>query len=305
MHMSSLDLNLFVVFDAIFSEGNVTRAARALNLTQPAVSHALARLRGVFADPLFTRQGNAMMPTPLARSLIGPVRQALKSLAASVQQARAFDPAQSSRLFHIGLRDVLEARILPGLMARVHALAPQVDIASVRADRRELETELAGGGLDLAVDVLLQLPKEVRRRQLLRDTQVVVARQDHPKIGPGGLDLDTYLGLDHILVSSRPKGLAIEDMALARLDRYRHVALRCQQYYAACRVVSETDLVLTMPEAYAGTANQDLPTRILPLPLDMPSLDVYLYWHENVDADPANIWIRTLLMEILGQQTHS
>ncbi len=298
MHINRLDLNLFVVLDAIYSEGSITRAARSLNLTQPALSHALGRLRVILNDPLFTRQGHQMTPTPLARSLIGPVRHSLKTLAASVQQATAFDPGAAERLFTIGLRDVLEAKVLPALMAQVKQVAPGVDIASVRAERRDLESELAAGTLDLAVDVLLNLPKTIRRQQLLRDNQVVVVRRGHPLVGCD-LDLETYLRLDHVLVSSRQKGLGLEDMALARINRHRHVALRCQQYFAACRVVSDSDLILTMPGNYADTANQGLPNRIFPLPVPMPSLDIYLYWHENVDADPANIWIRGLLEEIL------
>lgn len=299
MHINRLDLNLFVVLDAIYTEGNITRAAKSLNLTQPALSHALGRLRSVLNDPLFTRQGSLMMPTPLTRSLIGPVRQSLKTLTTSVQQANSFDPMKTSRFFNIGLRDVLEAKILPGLVERIKAQAPGVGISSVRADRHELESELTAGSLDLAVDVLLQQPKEIHRTKLLRDTQVVVARRGHPAIG-GGLDLETYLSQSHILVSSRRKGQGLEDMALASLDRHRHVALRCQQYYAACHVVSETDLLLTMPEHYAHMANLNLPNRILPLPLEVPSFDIYLYWHENVDADPANVWLRKLLIEMVG-----
>lgn len=299
MHINRLDLNLFVVLDAIYTEGNITRAAKSLNLTQPALSHALGRLRAVFNDPLFARQGNMMMPTPLTRSLIGPVRQSLKTLATSVQQANSFDPAATTRRFNIGLRDALEAKFLPELIQRVKAAAPWVDLASVRTYRRELESELAGGSLDLAVDVLLQLPKEIHRAHLMRDTLVVVVRDGHPVVGER-LDLQAYLSQHHILVSSRRKGQVLEDMALARLDLHRHVALRCQQYFAACRVVSETNLLLTMPEHYARMANLKLPNRILPLPLDVPPLDIYLYWHENVDADPANIWLRNLLIQMLS-----
>src|SRR5271166_7007769 len=105
LNINRLDLNLFVVLDAIYTEGSITRAAKTLNLTQPALSHALGRLRAVFNDPLFTRQGHRMMPSPLTRSLIGPVRQSLQTLTGSVLKARQFEAAQ--RVFNISFRDVL------------------------------------------------------------------------------------------------------------------------------------------------------------------------------------------------------
>lgn len=297
MHISRIDLNLFVVLDAVCSEGNLTRAAKTLNLSQPAVSHALARLREMLKDPLFVRQGSQMMPTPLTRTLIGPIRQALQTLDASVQHGRAFEPAQARRTFYIGFRDVLEATTLPPLISQLKQIAPLVDIASVRVDRRELESELAGGTLDLAIDVLLPVAESVRRARIARDTLVVVARRDHPVVS-GRLDLETYLAQSHALVSSRRKGPGLEDLELARIGRQRHIGLRCQHYYAACRVVSESDLLLTMPEQYAHIANANLPNCILPLPLEMPPLDVYLYWHAHAEHEPANRWLRETLLAL-------
>lgn len=299
IHNARLDLNLFVAFDAIYTEGNITRAARKLNLTQSALSHALARLRDVFADPLFSRQGSEMVPSPLARSLIGSVRHSLKTLTDSVQQARSFDPAAARRSFTIGLRPVLEATILPPLMARLRAEAPGVELSSVQVDRRDLYGELSAGTLDMAVDVLMPPGPDMRCRRLARDTQVVIARADHPGLD-GRLDLEGYLAHSHILVSSRRKGPGLEDMALAQIGRHRHIALRCQHYFAACRVAAASDMLLTMPEQYAHSATRNLPTRIHALPVEMPPLDVFLYWHETVDAEPANVWLREVLTPLFA-----
>src|SRR5271166_6485136 len=261
----------------------------------------LGRLRAVFNDPLFTRQGHQMMPSPLTRSLIGPVRQSLQTLTASVLKARQFEPAAAHRVFNISFRDVLEAKLLPELASRVLEIAPMVQIVSVRTGRADLESELAGGSLDLAIDVLQPLPESIRRQRLFRDTHVVVAREGHPHV-KDRLDLDTYLAQGHILVSSRRTGMGIEDMELSRIGLHRRIAMRCQQFFAACQVVTRTDLLLTMPEQYAYSANQNLPNKILPLPIDMPPIDIYLYWHENVDVDPANIWFRELLTSIVGEE---
>jgi DNA-binding transcriptional LysR family regulator len=295
MHLSRIDLNLFVVFEAIYSEGSVTRASRKLNLTQPAISHALGRLRLLFNDPLFERQGHAMVSTPLARNLIEPVRRALRGFEVTLSGLEQFDPATSDKQFTLAVRDVLEATILPPLTARMRKDAPQVGLAAVKVERREIEGELAAGSLDVAIDVLLSLSNDIRHQQLLADKTVVVVRKDHPRI-KSKLDLQAYLAEDHILASSRRHGSGLEDFELSRLGLQRRVMLRCQHYYAACRVVSQTDLLLTMPERYARAANQHLDNRILPFPADMPPFDVYLYWHANVDGDPANRWLREQLI---------
>lgn len=301
MHISRVDLNLFIVFEAIYAEGSVTRASQKLNLTQPAISHALGRLRQLFNDPLFERKGHAMVSTPLARSMIEPVRRALRGFEVTLNGLDQFDPATTRRQFTVALRDVLEVTILPPLASQVTAGAPLVDLAAVKVDRRELESELAAGTLDVAIDVLLPLSGDIRHQQIIVDKTVVVVRNGHPAIH-GALDLATYLEQDHILASSRRRGLGLEDFELSRLGVQRRVRLRCQHYFAACRVVSQTDLLLTMPDRYAQVANQHFDNRILPFPTEMPPFDVYLYWHANVDNDPANRWLREQLVRSLQIQ---
>ncbi len=291
MHISRVDLNLFTVFEAIYSEASVTRASRRLNLTQPAISHALARLRQMFDDPLFVRQGHTMVPTPAARNLIEPVRCALRDLERTLSGISVFAPASADKRFTLALRDVLEATVLPSLMRRMQEAAPGSSVAAVHVERRELEHELAGGAIDGAVDVLLPLSNEIRRTRIYRDATVVVARHGHPAIN-GNIDLGTYLKQDHVLASSRRRGPGLEDFELSRHGLERRIRLRCQHYFAACRVVSQTDLILTMPGRYARIANSQFGNQILPFPLDVPAFDIFLYWHANMDSDPANRWFR-------------
>lgn len=302
MHLSRVDLNLFTVFVAIYTEGSVTRASQQLNLTQPAISHALNRLRQLFNDPLFVRQGQAMVSTPLARSIIEPVRQALRGLEVTLTENDKFDPALASKQFNLALRDVLESTALPPLMASITRQAPQINLAAIQVERRELVSELAAGSLDLAIDMLLPLPNEIHRQKVVQGNTVVLARRDHPVI-QGKLDLDMYMQAEHILASSRRKGMGLEDFELSRLGLQRRIRLRCQHYFAACRVVSQTDLLLTMPEGYARIANEQFNNQILPLPTAMPSWDVYLYWHQNVENDPANRWLRQQVIEAFQNQT--
>ena len=295
VHLSRIDLNLFVVFDTIYTEGGITRASKRLSLTQPAISHALGRLRELFDDPLFIRQGRAMIPTPLARLMIDPVRQLLRGFEAILKRVDRFDLATAGKHFTVGMRDVRELTALPHLLRSVTRAAPFIDIAVVRAERKQLETELAAGTLDAAIDVRLALSDEVRRQLINVERLVVVARPRHPTVKEG-LDLETYLSQEHILVSSRRRGFGVEDYELSRQGLKRRIRLRCQHYFAACRVVSETDLILTMAERYARIVNRLFRNRVLPFPLEVPDYDGYLYWHVNADADPANQWLRKQLM---------
>ncbi|CAN7316338.1 LysR family transcriptional regulator [Duganella sp. LjRoot269] len=300
MHISKVDLNLFIVFEAIYAEGSITRASLKMNLTQPAISHALNRLRQLFDDPLFERQGHVMVPTPLARSIIDPVRQSLRGFEVTLNGAERFDAATSGRSFSLALRDVLEASVLPPLMARMAQDAPTVGLNTLQVGRRELESELAAGTLDAAIDVMLPLSNEIRRTLLAADQTVVLVRRGHPLVQDGqGMDLDGYLALEHIQTSSRRRGPGLEDFELSRLGLQRRVRLRCQHYFAACRVVSQTDLALTMPERLARVVNQQFGNQILPFPLQMPSLDIYLYWHANIDTDPAGQWLREQIIEAM------
>jgi DNA-binding transcriptional LysR family regulator len=295
-NIAKLDLNLLVVLEAIYSEGGVSRAGEKLNLTQPAISHALARLRLVFDDPLFRREGRALVPTPLTRGLIAPLRRSLRELGLLLNEAGRFDPGRSEARFTVAMRDPVELLVLPAAMARIARAAPHVDLRSVQVARRNIETGLASGMLDLAMDVPLPLPERIHRERVAADRLVVVARRGHPALRRG-LDLEAYLAQEHVMVTSRRKGPGFEDLALAERGLQRRVRLRCRNYVAAFRLVSETDLLLTMPERYAGVLNRAFANRVLPLPVETPTLDLYFYWHEAAASDPANLWLRGVLRD--------
>jgi DNA-binding transcriptional LysR family regulator len=293
MHISKVDLNLFTVFDAIYAEGSVSAAARKLNLSQPAVSHALARLRALLGDTLFERQGHRMVSTAVARSLIEPVRASLRGLELTLGGRGDFDAAGSTRVFTLALRDMMESITLPALMRQLAHIAPQVDIAASRVARRDLVAQFAAGTVDAAIDILLPFPPSVHHLQLAREATVVLARAGHPALAGGApLTLENYLAQGHVLVSSRRQGLGIEDFELSRLGLARRTRLRCQHYFAACKVAAETDLLLTLPERFARLTNVQFGNLMLPVPFAMPAWELYLYWHASVERDPANRWLR-------------
>ncbi|WP_313513486.1 LysR family transcriptional regulator [Pseudomonas sp.] len=294
MNLSKVDLNLFIVFDAIYSEANLTRAGQIVGITQPAVSNALARLRETFNDPLFVRTAQGMVPTPMAQNIIGPVRNALQLLRVSVQESRIFNPQQANKTYRVSMTDLTEAVLLPPLFQRLRRLAPQVCIESMLSRRREMTKELAAGRLDFAVDAPLNTDPQVRHVKLLDDRYVCALRRGHP-LAKEKISLDDYLSLSHIHISSRRSGLGYVDLSLGKMGIQRKVVLRSQHYLMASTVLQQTDMAMTVPERFAR--RHDLHYIDLPVN-DVPNVESHLYWHESTDQDPANRWMREQLIEI-------
>ncbi|MCP9337839.1 LysR family transcriptional regulator [Stutzerimonas xanthomarina] len=298
MNLNKVDLNLFIVFDAIYTEANLTRAGQIVGITQPAVSNALARLRETFNDPLFVRTAQGMVPTPMAQNIIGPVRNALQLLRVSVQESRTFNPLQANKTFRISMTDLTEAVVLPPLFQRLRRLAPNVKIESMLAKRRETTKELAAGRLDFAMDAPLNTDPQVRHVKLLEDRYVCAMRRGHP-LAKDKLSVEEYLSLSHIHISSRRSGLGMVDLALGKMGQQRKIALRSQHYMMATQVIQQTDMAVTVPERFAR--RHDL--HQVPLPVDIPPLETHIYWHESTDQDPANRWMREQMIEIAQQVT--
>jgi DNA-binding transcriptional LysR family regulator len=298
VNLSQVDLNLFVVLEAVYREGNLTRAGLQLNLTQPAISHALKRLRDLLQDPLFVRQGAHMMPTPFTRNMIEQVRQALQILELNLRQSHNFVPELARRNFHLSLWEYLEALILPSLLNRLAHAAPGMSITTSRVKRRDLETELASGSVDLAVEIPMTTSDRIRQKWLLNEPFVVLARRGHPAIH-GSLDLETYLAQRHIQVSSRRRGPSLVDIELSRRGLRRQVCLRSPYNFTACLVVSQTDMLLTLPERHAQLLTIGSTNQLFPFPLHTPRLEAHLYWHESVENDPANLWLREQIESVL------
>ena len=299
MNLNKVDLNLFVVFDAIYTEANLTRAGQIIGITQPAVSNALARLRESFNDPLFVRTAQGMVPTPMAQNIITPVRSALALLRVSVQESRTFNPLQANKTFRISMTDLTEAVVLPPLFQRLRKQAPSVVVESLLSHRRETTSDLAAGRLDFAIDAPLNTDPQVRHVKLMEDRYVCAMRPAHPLAGQPSISLDEYLGLTHIHISTRRNGLGQVDLALGKMGLQRKITLRSQHYLMASNVLQHTDMVMTVPERFARRHA----LHFVALPLnELPNVETHLYWHESTEQDPANRWMRELLIELCEQQ---
>ncbi len=290
-----LDLNLLRVFDAVFRERNLSRAAHALSLTPSAVSHAVRRLREHVGEPLFVRDGRSMVPTASCRRMAPQVVEHLAQLRQLVDHWGRFDPRTSTQAFRIGMPEAVEPMLLPGLQRAFAAAAPGASLASVGFERRRIERALASRQLDLVVDVALPVAEPVRHRPLIEDRFCVLVRADHP-LGRRPT-LAQYLAVRHVAVSTRAEGAVLEDNALLTLGIQRRIAVRCQTYAAAFALVGQSDAAVTAPALVAAEAGSSPALRRLPLPFEVPPVQLHLYWHANGEADPANTWLRTLAAE--------
>jgi DNA-binding transcriptional LysR family regulator len=233
--------------------------------------------------------------------MINEVRQALQILEVNLYENRNFDPAHTRRNFQIGFWELMESTILPPLAKVLARAAPEISITTLRVKRREIEQELASGTLDLVLDIPITISDNLRQQPLFFDRVVVMARKGHPAIGRE-LDLDTYLRQDHVLVSSRRLGPSLVDAELNRSGRKRRIVLRCQHYFAACRVVGETDMLLTIPEHYAQMLNAGFEHRLYPFPLkSLQQLEIHMYWHESAENDPPNRWLREQIKKVVDE----
>ncbi len=295
MHLDRVDMNLFVVFDVIYGERNLTRAAEVLNLTQPAVSNALARLRNVFDDELFVRNPRGMEPTPVADNIIGMVREALTLLTCSLNEGAKFDPLRSEKIFRFSMNDLSEFLTLPPLLEALRGGGAQIKTHSYYVGRDDLVTAFASGQLDLAIDVPLINHPNLCHTALSRENYVCVVRAGHPQVGKQ-LSLESYLALDHLHVSSRRSGAGHVDVALNKLGYSRTITVRVQHYMVAPGIINHTDLAWTVPRALARRLNLN----IVELPFELPPLEWHLYWHKSADNDQANTWMRQLLLGVVG-----
>ncbi|MFO1328583.1 MAG: LysR family transcriptional regulator [Rubrivivax sp.] len=307
MNFRTLDLNLLRVFDRLMAEGSLTRAAADLSLTQPAASHALKRLHAAVGEPLFVRSAFGMKPTARAEALWPKVREALDALRDALAP-ESFDARTSDAVFRLAMADATAAMLAPALVDTLHREAARVSLRmlplTTRDPRRLLlqgEADLAIGHFPVAVAALLaDGPASGLRQQHLYDSRYMcVMRRGHPLAGRA-MSLDDYCAAEHLLVSfsGRPHGLM--DQALAAFGRRRRIVLTVNQFFTAGRVVVDSDLLTVLPERFiAATGYADeLVARELPFAMDPVS--VQMLWALQLDAVPAQRWLRERLVRAAG-----
>jgi DNA-binding transcriptional LysR family regulator len=291
--LAAIDLNLLVALRALLTERHVTRAARQLGLSQSATSHALSRLRELYADPLLVRSGKNLELTPRAVALLPQLARGLAELEGSLRGQEPFDPRRARFSLRVGAADYGQAILCSPLLSLLRLEAPGVTLETTSYP--DLLEQLEAGTLDLALHTRSKLPRTFAEQQLFSDGFVCMLRKGHPALRKKRLSLPQYLGLDHLLVAPGGTPGSYVDTELARRGLSRRVALQVSNFLVAPQVVAETDLISTGPERLLRRTSQHYPLVLLPTPLPIPRFDLCLVWHSRRGHDPAHAWMRDVI----------
>lgn len=295
--LGQFDFNLIKTFLAIWDLGSLTEAGERLGLTQPAVSHALRRLREQFADPLFVRVGNRMVPTPAAERLHEPFSRAFAIVGETVHTQRQFDPLTSRRTFRVAMSDLSEFYFLPDLLERFEREAPAVRIESVDLDGATVEADLRSGQVDLAIGIVPELGPDIGSMVLIDDDYVCLVRKGHP-LKARALTRETFAALHWVDVSSNATGYRLLAGRLAALGLERTVAARLGHVSVAPEIVKRTDLAVIYPRSVSVKLNRSGAFRLVDLPFEQQSNAILMHVHSAFVEDPGITWLGGLIREV-------
>jgi DNA-binding transcriptional LysR family regulator len=289
MNISTFDLNLLRVLDALLREQNVSRAAERLSLSQPAVSNALNRLRELLDDPLLVRVGRSMQPTPRAQALEAPIRAALQQIEQSLTAGEAFDPASSRQRFRIAVTDYVELICMPRLVELLSRQAP-----GIRLDIQHLSPSLPAealdkGELDLVLGRFEEIPTRFVRRHWMSETLQLALRRNHPRVNDA-LDLETFLGLRHLWVhGGQTRGMV--DQWLGEQGLSREILYTTPNYLQAAHIVASSELAAVLPTQLARHFAALLPLQLFDLPFHLGPFHLEIVSPAQRQRDAALQWL--------------
>lgn len=293
-----LDVKHLVAFDEIYRSCSISDAAIALGISQPSVSVMLSKLREHFRDPLFVRTPTGMQPTPRAKVLCAPIRDALSAFRRAATQSEDFVPGTSTIVFRVSMTDIGQVVMLPLLGRRLRELAPNttLEVTSTTANSYKL---LESDDLDLAFGSVRKLPPSYFQKNLFKEHFVCIASARHKRIHET-ITIEQYLDERHAIVSSAGTGGWMVEAAIDRLTQARKVVFELPTFLGLAEIVESTDLIGTIPARLADELASTHKIKILPSPIKIPPYDVKQYWHERQHHNPANKWLRGLVTSIIA-----
>lgn len=296
VNLRDFDLKLLVAFEAIYTAGNITRAAEKLALSQPAVSNLLARLRELTGDPLFARGPRGLRPTVKAQAMIEPVREVLGMIGRQFGHADAIDLASYRRTFHTQILDTLEALILPPLLQRIAARAPGIAIES-RRPAVAYAQDILSGTVDLVCYASPVVSPEISAEPICPVDLVLAARRGHPSIRHT-LDAGTMGALPYVALTNEFRSNTLVDRELLVHGIKRRVAVSVDHIWSMLPLIEGSDLVSVLPRAFAAYVVDKFDLATYELPVRLPDQHLYMMWHTKMETDPGHRWLRETLKTI-------
>ena len=293
--LHDIDLNLLTVFAQIYQDRKVSVAADNLGLSQPTISNALGRLRRLLDDEVFLRTARGMQPTPLADQLAVPIANALTAIREALARQLVFDATTSMRQFTMAMTDIGEFHFLPRLMKSLELAAPGVSISTLRNTAVNLKFAMESGQVDLALGHLPDLTTDFHRRKLFSQRYVCLFRKGHA-MDCKAPSLDAFSLAEHAVVISAGTGHGRADELIEDAGIKRRIRLRVPHFVALADILESSDLIATVPEAFAIRSVKHFSLTYVPHPIDLPPIEIGLFWHARYHRDPANRWLRDELV---------
>jgi DNA-binding transcriptional LysR family regulator len=291
-------MRLLQCFEALLAERNVSRAASRLDLSQPAMSHALARLRRLFDDPLLLKGRGGMTPTARALELAPEVRTMLAGAERLLRNPGAFDPANARARFSVMTAEYVEYLLAPLVIQRLQREAPAVELEFRAADRERALNWLERGEIDLRLGWWPESAQTLHSKLLFRDALVCLARKGHSRVN-GAISAPEYLAARHVRIQTQRTGVSMHvvDRAVALLHRKLHIVVHVQNALALCNAVAGSELIATVPARLARALAERFSLQVLACPLNVPDVRMAMYWHERTHKLAAHRWFRQLLAD--------
>ena len=299
MQLKDIDLNLLLVFHELLLEKRVSKVAQKLGMTQPGISNALKRLRVLLGDELFLRTARGMEPTPYATSLAASIGQALEVIHTTLNQKPSFDPETTEHRFMVRMTDIGEIYFLPRLMDHLAKQSPKITISTVRDVGLNLQEQMELGQIDLAIGLLPHLKTGFFQRRLFNQRYVCMFRKGHPLDGDV-MSLAKFKNAEHVVVVSEGTGHLQVDEVIERQGINRNIKLMVPHFVALGHILSATDLIATVPEKYAKECIEPFGLKYVKHPVQLPEMDINIFWHAKFNKDPANQWLRNQFVEMFS-----
>lgn len=306
--LRNVDLNLLLVFNVIYRTRNTTRAADQLHLTQPAVSNALKRLRLLFDDVLFVRTATGMEPTPRADAVATLIDEGFASIRLAVQAGQGFDPATTTRTFHLYVSDIGQSVFIPPLAAKLRKAAPNIRIVTRYVPLETAQQMMKLGQLDLAMGNFAGLHADFIQQKLFNETYVVLVRKKHPEIGPK-LSIEQFFSAEHAVYTptagSHARFEAELDIVFGKQGKSRNIALRLSHSFGIDRIVASSDLIACVPSRVARAFSSSDDICAVALPIEITPVDISQFWHERCHRDEGHQWLRSLTFDMFHDKNTS
>lgn len=310
MNISKIDLNLLIYLDVLLREKNVTRAASQLNITQPAMSNGLKRLRTLFSDPILVRTSDGMVPTERARTLAPVIRKILLELEEALQGEEEFNEESSQRVFRIMASDYAASTLIPKLLKKLNNIAPNVTM-DIMTPSDVTFHDVEAGKIDMAINRFDELPQSFHQKTIWRDGFSCLLSADNEVVTK--FNLNSYLASKHVWVSKTGFGVGVGmdpkdvqklgwvDEALSRLGKKRDIKVFTRNYHVAMQLAYEDGLLATLPSKAALLHKDDPNFTILKPPFDIPDIELKMIWSPLLHHDASHIWFRQLVMEAAAE----